>query len=112
MPPEERYDEPPSRPDGEIGRRTGLKIPWRETSVRVRSPLRPLAQCDAVCCELAREAPDYPALFAFFFAIVAGLSLASSVQSGAIRNSRDASRLAPFSAPLGTIAGTFSGPSF
>src|SRR3954451_12188843 len=39
------------RPDGEIGRRTGLKIPWRETSVRVRSPLRPLQ---------ARQPSPYP----------------------------------------------------
>ena len=31
------------RPDGEIGIRTGLKIPWGETPVRVRAPLRPLA---------------------------------------------------------------------
>ena len=29
-------------PSGETGRRTGLKIPWRAISVRVRSPPRPL----------------------------------------------------------------------
>ena len=31
-----------SWPDGGIGRRTGLKIPYRVIGVRVRPPLRPL----------------------------------------------------------------------
>ena len=36
-----RWNRAKPRPDGEIGRRTGLKIPWGEIPVRVRSPLRP-----------------------------------------------------------------------
>ena len=36
-----------SWPDGGIGRRTGLKIPWGVTPVRVRAPLRPLSHCVA-----------------------------------------------------------------
>jgi len=37
-----------------------------------------------------------------------GRSALASVQSGASRNLPDAGRLAPFSAPLGTIVGTIS----
>ena len=35
-------------PNGGIGRRTGLKILYRETGVRVRSPLRPVATARGV----------------------------------------------------------------
>ncbi len=35
----------PSRPGGEMGRRKGLKIPWRGSAVWVRIPPRALLNC-------------------------------------------------------------------
>jgi len=68
-------------------------------------------QFDADRCDAAPIAPVSPGLSAFPALVVESFVLHSSVQFGAIRNIPDAGRLAPFSAPDGTIVGTFFGCS-
>ena len=67
-------------------------------------------QFDAGWCSQVQETPVFSGFLAFSSLLVSASICPFSVQSGASCDASDARRTAPFSAPLGTTVGTFSGP--